>query len=200
VIAPIVLAAGESTRMGQPKPLLPDGRGHLFVTRVLHTLASAGFRTATVVTGRLHAEIVHAVASDSPLGMTVTLARNENPGRGQLSSLVVGLDAAVKPGTRAVLVTLADVPFVAVETVRAVVDAYERTRAPIVRPARGREHGHPVVFDASLVAELRRADENVGAKTVIRAHAAEIAHVELHDEGAFTDIDTREEYARQVPR
>jgi molybdenum cofactor cytidylyltransferase len=198
VIAPILLAAGESRRMGRPKALLPDGSGRLFVTRLLHTLASAGLAGVTVVTGRLHGDIVGAVSRDAPIGLTIAFARNPEPDRGQLSSLLAGLDVGARPGVRAALVTLVDVPFVAVETVRAVVHAYETTRARIVRPARGRQHGHPVVFDASLFRELREANPAEGAKSVVRAHSAEIVHVDTDDEGAFVDIDTREEYQQRI--
>jgi molybdenum cofactor cytidylyltransferase len=198
VIAPIVLAAGESTRMGTPKALLPDGGGRLFITHLLHTLAQAGFRNVTVVTGNVHPRIVDVVSRDGVGGMDVTFARNVDPLRGQLSSLLTGLDAAAKPGVRAALVTLVDVPFVAVSTVQAVVAAYESTGAPIVRPASGERHGHPVVFDAALFPELRRADLSTGAKAVVHAHVKEIVNVETNDEGAFVDIDTRDEYERRV--
>jgi molybdenum cofactor cytidylyltransferase len=198
VIAPIVLAGGESTRMGRAKALLPDGEGRLFITRLVHTLATAGFTGVTIVTGRLHADIVRAVYHDMPRGLTVTFARNPDPERGQLSSLLVGLDAAARPGVRAALVTLVDVPFVSAATVRAVVEAYGNARAPIVRPARGSEHGHPVLFDAALFAELRRADPRAGAKAVVHAHAIEILHVDTADDGAFADIDTRDEYDRRI--
>jgi molybdenum cofactor cytidylyltransferase len=95
-------------------------------------------------------------------------------------------------------VALVDVPFVSVETVCSVVGAYKRTRAPVVRPVRGTQHGHPVLFDASLFPELRRADPARGAKPVVYAHASEIVNVETTDEGAFVDIDTRAEYEKRV--
>lgn len=198
MIAAIVLAAGESTRMGTAKALLPDGQGRHFITRLLHTFSRAGFAHVTVVTGRVHEDIVAATSHVGPRGTTVTFARNLDPSRGQLSSLLIGLDAGARPGTRAALVTLVDIPFVSVSTVQAVARAYETTRARIVRPARGAQHGHPVIFDASLFAALRAADPAAGAKAVVHAHAADILHVETDDEGAFVDIDTREEYARRV--
>ena len=68
--------------------------------------------------------------------------------------------------------TLVDVPLVHPDTVRAVVNAWRRSRAPIVRPARGDEHGHPVIFDCAVFDELRSADRTIGAKAVVRAHAA----------------------------
>lgn len=192
------MAAGESTRMGQPKALLPDRSGRLFVTRVLHTLCSAGLSDLTVVTGSLHHRIVGAVAGDVPRGALVRFARNPDPARGQLSSLLAGLDVAAGPGVDAVLLTLVDVPFVSPDTVRAVIDAFRNTRAPIVRPARGERHGHPVLLARTLFAELRAADLALGAKAVMQAHAAEILSVQVDDEGALLDVDTRDEYQRLV--
>jgi molybdenum cofactor cytidylyltransferase len=90
------------------------------------------------------------------------------------------------------------VPLVSARTVRAVIDHYLETRAPIVRPIRGEEHGHPVLFDRSLFDEIRRADRTLGAKVVVRAHASARGDVEVDDDGAFLDIDTADEYARIV--
>ena len=79
-------------------------------------------------------------------------------------------------------------------TVRAVVERYLATRAPIVRPVRGDDHGHPVLIDRSLFDLLRHADPRVGAKDVVRAHASPLGDVEVDDDGAFIDIDTPVEY------
>jgi molybdenum cofactor cytidylyltransferase len=185
--------------MGAPKALLSDGTGRVFVTRLLYTCAAAGLADAIVVTGALHDRIVSAVSGDTPAGMRVRFARNPDPSRGQLSSLLVGLDALPNDAA-AFLVLLVDIPLVATQTIAAVRSAYERTRAPIVRPARGARHGHPVLFDATLVPELRGADPAQGAKAVVHAHADSVVNVDTADEGAFLDIDTPDEYDRAVPR
>jgi molybdenum cofactor cytidylyltransferase len=182
--------------MGAPKALLPDGEGRVFVTRLLHTFFAAGISDVTVVTGAIHDRIVRAVAADAVGGAMVRFARNPDPGRGQLSSLLTGLDAADAPGVRGVLLTLVDIPFVAPGTVGAVVDAFTQTGAPIVRPTRGDDHGHPVLFARSLFHELRTADPGQGAKAVVRAHVAEILNLEVDDDGALLDLDTRDEYER----
>jgi molybdenum cofactor cytidylyltransferase len=119
--------------------------------------------------------------------------------RGQLSSLLAGLDAVDDPLLEGALVTLVDVPLVQAETVAAVIAEWRRTRAPIVRPAHGGRHGHPVIFDRSVFADLRAADPTVGAKAVFATHAARIVNVEVHDPGAFTDMDTPGEY-EQIQR
>src|SRR5215212_184682 len=142
----VILAAGDSTRMGSPKALLltPDGR--TFVAALVETFAAAGIAEIVVVSGRDHDRIVEALASVR-LPVRLLIARNENPSRGQLSSLLTGMDAVATADTEAVVVTLVDVPLLAAETVQLVVSEWQRTRAPIVRPAMGDRHGHPVVFD-----------------------------------------------------
>jgi CTP:molybdopterin cytidylyltransferase MocA len=95
-----------------------------------------------------------------------------------------------------VLVHLVDMPLVRPETARSVIDAFRRTRAPIVRPAVGGRHGHPVLFGRQVFDDLRRSDPSAGAKAVVRAHAAEVCDVPVDDEGAWRDYDTPEDLAR----
>jgi CTP:molybdopterin cytidylyltransferase MocA len=105
-----------------------------------------------------------------------------------------------RPGVTAALVTLVDVPFVSAATVRTVIDCYRRTHAPVVRPTSGTRHGHPLLLDRSLFSELRAADPDAGAKPVVRAYASAAGDVAIEDEGAFTDIDTAEEYAEAISK
>ena len=104
-----------------------------------------------------------------------------------------------RPGVAAILVTLVDVPLVSESTVRAVVERYRQTKAPVVRPTSGDRHGHPLLIDRSLFDALRRADAESGAKPIVRAHASAAGDVAIEDEGAFMDIDTAAAYERAVP-
>jgi len=122
------------------------------------------------------------------------VVRNPEPSRGQLSSLWAGMDAVVGTTTQGVLVMLVDVPMVAASTVKEVIAVWRRTRAPIVRPAMGDRHGHPVIFDRALLDELRAAPLDAGAKSVVRAHEHEILNVAVDDEGCLADVDTPEDY------
>ena len=199
----IILAAGDSTRMGVPKAILPAPDGRPFVARIVRSFAAAGITEIIIVTGRHHAAIEEvlgraAVAEGARAGgpfPAVRLARNPDPDRGQLSSIWVGMDA-IAGEPEAMLMTLVDVPMAAPSTIVAVVAAWQRTRAPIVRPAIGDQHGHPVLFDRQLFGELRRAPLEVGAKSVVRAHAAEIVNVDVDDRGCLVDVDTPEDYER----
>ena len=181
--------------MGRAKAALPLGRGDTFLTRVVRTLLDAGVDDVVVVVGH-EAEAI--VSSFAPSGLPARFAVNHEYDRGQLSSLVAGLGIVDRPGVEATLMTLVDVPLVAAGTVRAVLECYRRTHAPIVRPTSGAEHGHPLLIDRSLFAAIRAADPAAGAKPIIRAHASPTGDLEISDEGAFVDIDTQEEYERWI--
>ena len=194
MIRAIVLAAGASSRMGQAKAALPLGQtGETVVARVVRTLLSGGLPDVTVVAGAHIDAVRRAMPSHEPRARVVEHAGWEE---GQLSSLIAGLDALDGPLLEAVLVTLVDVPLVRPETVAAVVAEWRRTRAPIVRPAEGSRHGHPVVFDRSVFEDLRAADRNTGAKAVIARHRDRVVNVEVSDPGAFIDLDTPGDYQR----
>src|SRR6185503_20134927 len=140
VLTGIVLAAGDSTRMGAPKALLEAPDGQLFVSRIVRTWHDAGVREVVVVTGRDHDAITAAIARDG-FAPPPLIVQNPDPSRGQLSSLLVGLDHAV--ASEGVLMTLVDSPLATLATVSAVIGEWRRSRAAIVRPAIGDTHGHP---------------------------------------------------------
>jgi molybdenum cofactor cytidylyltransferase len=195
VIPAIVLAAGRSTRMGRAKATLPAGGGHTFLTRIVQTLLDAAVDDVIVVVGPDAEPIALSFAAS---GLPARFVVNREYDNGQLSSLLAGLGVVDRPGVSAVLVTLVDVPFVSAATVRAVLDAYRRTRAPIVRPTSGGRHGHPLLIDRALFDALRAADPSSGAKPIVRAHASPSGDIAVDDEGAFTDVDTEEDYRRTI--
>jgi CTP:molybdopterin cytidylyltransferase MocA len=189
----VILAAGDSNRMGSPKAVLLTPDGNTFVTRIVRTLHEAGVDDLVIVTGRHHDLVIDALVRDRP-ATSPRIVRNPDPSRGQLSSLIAGMDAVVTPASEAVMMTLVDVPLVRVSTVTAVIDAWRRSRAPIVRPAIGDRHGHPVIFDRAVFDELIRAPLDAGAKLVVRAHEHEIVNVPVDDEGCVRDVDTPGDY------
>jgi molybdenum cofactor cytidylyltransferase len=197
VIPAIVLAAGRSSRMGRAKASLPLDGTDTFLTRIVRTFHEAGIDDVIVVVGHEAEEIARGFSQS---GVPARFVVNANYDRGQLSSLLAGLAVIDRPGVTAALVTLVDVPLVSASTVRAVVDRYRTSRARVVRPTSGARHGHPLLIDRSLFDELRRADPSEGPKPVVRAYASREGDLEIADEGAFTDIDTEEDYRQWISR
>lgn len=195
MIPAVVLAAGRSSRMGRAKATLPLDGTDTFLTRIVRTFLEAGVDDVVVVVGH---EADAIVSSFSASGLPARFVVNHDYDRGQWSSLVAGLGVVDRPGVSATLMTLVDVPLVTADTVRAVLACYRRTHAPVVRPTSGSRHGHPLLVDRSLFAELRAADPAEGAKPVIRAHATAAGDIAIADEGAFRDIDTEEEYLKMI--
>jgi molybdenum cofactor cytidylyltransferase len=187
----LVLAAGRSTRMGRPKALLSVTRvGETFVERLVGTLVAGGIDDVVVVAGE------QASAIRARLGFRARVVVNPDVDQGQLSSIVVGLDVIDRPGVSAVMIAPVDQPLVSETTVRALVEAWRRTHAPIVRPVREGRHGHPVIFDRTLFDELRAADPAQGARVIVHAHAESLADIAVDDDGCFADIDTPADYER----
>ena len=187
MIAAVLLAAGASSRMGRPKALLEVG-GQTFVRRILETLRDGGV-SDTVVVVRAGASAVAREVDAAGFGRVV---ENPDPDRGQLSSLIVGLDAIDRPGVTAALVTLVDVPLVRPSTVAALLGRVAGSAAPVLRAAHAGRHGHPVVFTRAVFAALRGADAAIGARAVMRAFAVE--DVAVDDPGVLRDVDTPQDY------
>lgn len=179
--------------MGRSKALVPVSDGETFLSRVVRTLLEGGADDIVIVLGHDAERIAaHLAATGLPARVVVNAAYEA----GQFSSVLAGLQAVDRPGVRALLLTPVDVPLIAASTVRAVIDRYRTGAAPIVRPVRGGEHGHPVLVDRALFAPLRAADPAHGAKPIVRAHASAAGDVAVTDAGAFLDIDTPDEYAK----
>jgi CTP:molybdopterin cytidylyltransferase MocA len=181
--------------MGRVKAMLAVDDRDTFLSRIIRTFLAAGVQDVVVVLGH-DANAIAGAIIDTELPVRIVV--NPDYDRGQLSSLVTGLAVVDRPGIAATLVTLVDVPLVTPDTVRAVLERYRLTHAPIVRPTSGGRHGHPLMIDRALFPALRAADPAAGAKPIVRAHASTAGDIEIADEGAFVDIDTEEEYRRVV--
>lgn len=191
----VVLAAGKSTRMGRPKATMRLDAADTFLTRIIRTCQDAPVDDVVVVLGHEAEAILKSVGQS---GLAARFVVNDRYESGQLSSVLAGLRAIDRPGVSAMLMTLVDVPLVSASTVRAVLERYRTSGAPVVRPVKGGRHGHPVLIDRSLFDAIRVADPQRGVKPIIRAHVSALGEVEVDDEGAFSDIDTPDDYRRLV--
>ena len=187
--AGVILAAGESSRMGTDKALLPYDD----TTFVEHLLGFflARVSPVVVVLGYNAARIAAAVAPRPGLQVVV----NQDYALGQLSSLQTGL-RALPADAPAVLVTLVDHPAVRESTLDAIL---ARASAPLAVPRHQGRRGHPVLFSRRLIEELLALPPTASAKQVVHAHRDETILVEVDDPGILRDIDTPEDYRELEP-
>lgn len=182
-IEAILLAAGESRRMGYPKPLLRVGQESF----LLHSAKSilAVVPRLIVVLGA-HAERIRPVIPADP---RIVAVHNPHYQAGQLSSLKVGL-RAIGEDADAVMVHLADHPLVKASTFERVVAAFNANRGAIIIARHGGRRGHPVLFARALFSELLDAPEDQGARAVVNRDPDRVVYVDVEDPGVTLDLDT----------
>ena len=186
-IAPVILAAGNSERMGYPKALLPLGE-EIFLTRILRILREAGFARPRLVLGR-DATLINACIGDYPADIYV----NPDPDRGQLSSIQLGISELPEKFEAAMLWPV-DQPAVSVETVRRLAGLFVMNDCRIAVPLHGGKRGHPAIFHRTLFHEFMDAPMEKGAKGIISRYESETCFLVTDESAAFTDIDTPSDY------
>jgi molybdenum cofactor cytidylyltransferase len=186
--AGLVLAAGESRRMGFPKALL-EYRGELFVDRVVRLL-EPHCSPVIVVLGAFAEQIRTRALRPA------TFVVNASYLTGQTSSMQAGL-RAVPPECDGVIFTLVDHPAVDPSTLAALADNSD-PEALIRVPRRRGERGHPIWFSSALIPEFLALPENGAAREIVRGHVSQTHFIEVEDEGILADIDDPAAYRALV--
>jgi molybdenum cofactor cytidylyltransferase len=187
-VSALVLAAGMATRMGRQKVLLPLA-GVPLVRHVVDAALASVARETIVVVGHEAAAVTDAVA-----GRGVIVVVNDRFAEGMSGSLRAGL-AAADPSCAAVLVLLADQPFVTSEVIDRLVERFAATRSAIVRPAVDGRPANPVLLSATLFPEICAQRGDFGGREVVERHHHDVCLVPIDDPRLVTDIDSPEEYA-----
>lgn len=189
-IAGIILAAGESARMGEDKALLGWGPT-TFLEHLLDAVKGSQVGLVRVVLGG-NAE---AVQKRIQFGRAEVVI-NRDWQKGQLSSLVAALDTLPRGMVEAAVVCLVDHPCISSRLIQTLIEKFQQTRKPIVLPSYQGRRGHPVLFAAALFDELRAAPLDVGARHVVRQHPRDILEVATEEEGVVLNINDREAYEK----
>jgi molybdenum cofactor cytidylyltransferase len=189
-VAAIVLAAGQSRRMGGPNKLLAEVGGKPLVRNAVEQVLASQARPVILVTGHQRAEVEKALA-----GLSVQIVHNPDYAAGLSTSLRAGL-AAVPAEADGAMIALADMPQVNAELIDRLIAAFEPTRgALIVLPTIEGKRGNPVLWSRRFFPELMAVEGDVGARHLIGAYAEAIAEVPVTDGTALIDVDTPEELA-----
>ena len=192
-IAAVVLSAGESSRMGRPKALLPI-EGETFIGRIVGSLKRTQVGKILVVLGHNAGPLAAAIRA-----LPVEILINPNYQLGQLSSLQVAvLTLLPDPDCDGMLVHLVDHPYIDASLVDRMIRQFYESKKDIVVPRCRGKRGHPVLFSRRLFGELLDAPMDQGAKAVVNAHGDATLEIETDDEGITVDIDTPELYRQHV--
>jgi molybdenum cofactor cytidylyltransferase len=187
--AGMILAAGESSRMGRDKALL-DYRGSTFLNHLISLFLSR-LSPVVVVLGHNAPAIRAAMAADPAADLRVVI--NDRYKLGMLSSLQAGI-RALPPGASGALFTLVDHPAVRSSTLDQLIEAFARRDAPLVIPRYQTKRGHPVAASRAILEEILALPAEASAKDVIHAHRPETRFLDVDDPGVTTDVDSPPEY------
>jgi molybdenum cofactor cytidylyltransferase len=196
--AGVILAAGDSSRMGRDKSLLPwppQAAGipakDTFLSAAIHSLAlSTDF--IVVVAGKNENELAAIAYANG-----ASLVTNPDPIRGQFSSLQVGLHDVLNHGRDAALITLVDRPPASPETVQMLREAFEAAPQNVwaLVPEISGKHGHPIVVGRELIEIFLQAPPTASARDLQRAHQDHIQYLAVNDPFVAMNINTPEDYA-----
>lgn len=188
-VTAIVLAAGQSQRMGDANKLLLPVQGIPMIRRVVDTVESAPVEDVIVVTGH-EAERVRKALT----GTEARIVHNTAYESGMASSLRRGIKAAASDPS-GFMIVLGDLPLLQQNTLAKLARHFaDAPSESILIPTHEGWHGHPVVFDAAHREALLQLDGDVGARPIIEANAEHVTEIEVDDPGIHRDIDTEAAY------
>ncbi|MEW6126402.1 MAG: nucleotidyltransferase family protein [Acidobacteriota bacterium] len=189
MISAILLAAGESRRMGEFKQLLPFGE-KTFVESCVDNLLASSIDELIVVTGHREADVRRALAK-----RPIKSVFNAQHRQGMSSSIQCGVEAASQNAT-AYLIALVDQPQINIAIINQLIEAYQQTDALIAIPVYQESRGHPILLSAKLKKEILSITPEIGLKAVITAHRNETLYVKVTDQGVLLDFDYPEDFER----
>ncbi|WP_272700777.1 DVU_1551 family NTP transferase [Desulfovibrio sp. Fe33] len=187
-LAAIIPAAGLSSRMGRFKPLLPLANGTV-LSRCVTLFRKCGVERIVTVTGK-RADEVAACAAEA--GAEAVF--NPSYERGMYSSVLTGV-RALGTDVSAFFMLPADIPLVRPETVKRLIDDFERLRPSVLYPRFAGERGHPPLISADIIPAILAHDGSGGLRAVLDGVEADARHVDVPDFGVVHDLDRPEDYA-----
>jgi molybdenum cofactor cytidylyltransferase len=190
-IRAIILAAGESKRMGFPKMLL-DFNGKSMLESVIENVSASDVNHILVVLGAERDKLTELVRN-----MNVSYCYNEHYKKGMLSSVRCGVENT--PGDcDAVLVFQGDQPFISPEVINTVIEAYRLSGKGLVIPVCKKKRGHPLLISRKYLEKIALLDDHEGLRSLAYLYSDDVLEVETDDQTILRDFDTYEEYKKEI--
>ena len=189
----MILAAGESKRMGKPKLLLPFGEKTI-IEIIVATVVSSKVEQTLVILGSGREKIEEKIKN-----FPVKIVYNRDFRGGMLSSVQCGFKSLPEE-TRAVLVVLGDQPKISTTVINKLIDAYKSSGKGIVLPVYKKERGHPVLIDVKYGEEVENLSPEVGLRGTVYNHPEDILEVDVETSCIFQDIDYESDYKRELEK
>jgi molybdenum cofactor cytidylyltransferase len=187
----IILAAGESRRMKEPKMLMPY-MGKTIIERVVENVLSSDIGRIMVVIGAYHESIAEKIS-----GLQVEYCFNENYKEGMLSSVICGF-RSLPDNAEAAMVFQGDQPFIGPGTINKIIDGYRTTGNGIVIPVHDHKRGHPVLIDFRYKTEIEKLNIDEGLRSLAGKFHDDVAEIEIKAPEILRDIDTKEDYLNEI--
>jgi molybdenum cofactor cytidylyltransferase len=187
----IVLAAGESRRMGSPKMILPY-EGMTIIEKVLENVLASNVEKVVTVLGSHWEEIMKVIER-----FQVPHCYNSNFKDGMLSSVKCGFEFLPRE-FRAAMVFLGDQPMVETSVINQMINGYEESGKGILVPVFQNKRGHPLMVDKKYRDEIINLDDPEGLKGLLLRHPVDLLEVNTENSSVLDDIDTREDYNNQI--
>ena len=191
VIWGIILAAGESKRMGYPKMLL-DFNGITMIENVIRNVKSSNVDHIMVVLGASKDKLIELI-DKSP----VSYCYNDNYMEGMLSSVKCGF-RNLPSDVDAVLVFQGDQPLISSVVINTVIEAFLKSAKGIVIPVYKRRRGHPLMIGKRHMDEIEKLDPAKGLRSLAYKFSDDVLEVEIDDEGILKDFDTYDDYKNEI--
>ncbi len=186
-VSAIILGAGESKRMGQPKQILPL-QTTTILGQVIDHVQRSNVDEITLVLGYQADHIAERVHAES-----IKVAINPNFRQGISSSIKCGL-RQVPRETKAVMIVLGDQPWIDEKIINRLIEAHRESKPGITVPTNKGVRGHPVIFDMKYKQELLNLKGDTGGKHIVERHPGDVLEIEMNSQSIIEDIDTESDY------
>ena len=192
MLAALILSAGASSRMGRPKALLPYREG-TFLAHLIDVTRHSRIGVTRIVLGA-GAETIRTAAKLDPSLVVL----NPKWEKGQLSSICAGIRSLDGIDTEGIVLCPVDHPLVSARLVSELVERFYQEKKKIVLPTYKGRRGHPAIFSSALFGELLAAPTDMGARTVVWAHAHDVLEVPTEEEGVVLNLNDPDMLKRAV--